>query len=50
MTGRRPGRSRSLQAMSAEQPREDTRADGPSELDGVSGFMGMRWQDPETVA
>ncbi|MCW2969825.1 MAG: PaaI family thioesterase [Solirubrobacterales bacterium] len=22
---------------------------GPSSLDGVTGFMGMRWDDPETV-
>jgi 1,4-dihydroxy-2-naphthoyl-CoA hydrolase len=25
------------------------RGDGPRALDGVSGFMGMRWDDPETV-
>jgi uncharacterized protein (TIGR00369 family) len=24
-------------------------ADGPGALDGVTGFMGMRWEDPETV-
>ncbi len=50
--------------MSDEQPRDDAReratapgaaggapprGGGPSALDGVSGFMGMRWQDPETV-
>jgi len=26
------------------------RAGGPSALDGVTAFMGMRWEDPETVA
>jgi uncharacterized protein (TIGR00369 family) len=25
-------------------------ASGPMSLDGVTGFMGMRWQDPETVS
>jgi uncharacterized protein (TIGR00369 family) len=24
-------------------------ADGPRSLDGVSAFMGMRWDDPQTV-
>ena len=24
-------------------------ANGPGSLDGVSGFMGMRWDDPQTV-
>jgi uncharacterized protein (TIGR00369 family) len=30
-------------------PVETGRPDGPSALDGVSGFMGMRWDDPQTV-
>jgi hypothetical protein len=30
-------------------PVEMVRPDGPSALDGVSGFMGMRWDDPQTV-
>ena len=25
------------------------RPDGPRSLDGVSGFFGLRWEDPETV-
>jgi uncharacterized protein (TIGR00369 family) len=25
------------------------RPDGPSSLDGVTSFMGMRWEDPQTV-
>src|SRR5204863_2988938 len=28
---------------------EQGRVDGPRSLDGVTGFMGMRWDDPETV-
>jgi uncharacterized protein (TIGR00369 family) len=36
-----------------EQGRRDSerkpRADGPSALDGVTRFMGMRWEDAETV-
>jgi 1,4-dihydroxy-2-naphthoyl-CoA hydrolase len=28
---------------------EPQRGAGPRSLDGVSGFMGMRWEDPETV-
>ena len=27
----------------------DPRTGGPSSLDGVSGFMGLRWEDPQTV-
>ena len=35
-----------------DEPRDSTRraASGPMSLDGVTGFMGMRWQDPETVS
>jgi uncharacterized protein (TIGR00369 family) len=28
---------------------DTTTADGPQEFDGVSGFMGMRWEDPQTI-
>jgi uncharacterized protein (TIGR00369 family) len=33
------------------QPRSglESRAGGPSSLDGVSGFMGLRWEDAQTV-
>jgi 1,4-dihydroxy-2-naphthoyl-CoA hydrolase len=31
------------------QPATDTPAGGPGSIDGVSGFMGMRWDDPQTV-
>lgn len=27
----------------------NTSVEGPQALDGVSGFMGMRWDDPQTV-
>jgi uncharacterized protein (TIGR00369 family) len=27
----------------------ETTVEGPQSLDGVSGFMGMRWDDPQTV-
>ncbi len=27
----------------------DRHAGGPGSIDGVSGFMGMRWDDPQTV-
>ena len=30
-------------------PRGDAEHGGPRSLDGVSGFMGLRWEDPETV-
>jgi uncharacterized protein (TIGR00369 family) len=30
----------------SEQP---DRPQGPTKLDGVSSFMGMRWEDPQTV-
>jgi len=26
-----------------------SRRGGPSSMDGVTGFMGLRWEDPETV-
>ncbi|HEV3319679.1 MAG TPA: PaaI family thioesterase [Solirubrobacteraceae bacterium] len=29
--------------------RTDPPAGGPGSIDGVSGFMGMRWDDPQTV-
>ncbi len=28
---------------------EGGRGDGPSALDGITGFMGLRWEDPQTV-
>ena len=31
------------------QPALDPPAGGPGSIDGVSGFMGMRWDDPQTV-
>jgi acyl-CoA thioesterase len=31
-----------------ETPRQPTK-DGPRALDGVSAFMGLRWDDPQTV-
>jgi 1,4-dihydroxy-2-naphthoyl-CoA hydrolase len=33
----------------AAQPAADPPAGGPGSIDGVSGFMGMRWDDPQTV-
>jgi uncharacterized protein (TIGR00369 family) len=43
-------------ARSSEPAQDDSpdsvrrAASGPMSLDGVTGFMGMRWQDPETVS
>ncbi len=37
------------EANTRETPAHKTSADGPQSLDGVSGFMGMRWDDPQTV-
>ncbi|MGA8363688.1 MAG: PaaI family thioesterase [Solirubrobacteraceae bacterium] len=31
------------------QPAADPPVGGPGSIDGVSGFMGMRWDDPQTV-
>jgi uncharacterized protein (TIGR00369 family) len=31
------------------ESRESSRPSGPSSLDGVSGFMGLRWEDAQTV-
>jgi uncharacterized protein (TIGR00369 family) len=41
----------SARAGGDEGPRKgrDPRTGGPSALDGVSGFMGLRWEDPQTV-
>jgi uncharacterized protein (TIGR00369 family) len=36
-------------ATSARGGRDGDRSGGPASLDGVTGFMGMRWEDPETV-
>ena len=59
------GRSRSLSAVSdpsaspddstgsAAEPAtgsEAAAARGPGAIDGVTGFMGMRWKDPQTVS
>jgi uncharacterized protein (TIGR00369 family) len=30
-------------------PGETTRPEGPSALDGITGFMGLRWEDAQTV-
>jgi 1,4-dihydroxy-2-naphthoyl-CoA hydrolase len=36
--------------LAADAPdRTDVPAGGPGSIDGVSGFMGMRWDDPQTV-
>jgi uncharacterized protein (TIGR00369 family) len=50
------GHSRSLQGVSEQpvhaspSPPDGARdPDGPRSLDGVSDFMGLRWDDPETV-
>jgi uncharacterized protein (TIGR00369 family) len=34
-----------------EEAQEPARAgaDGPSALDGITGFLGLRWEDPQTV-
>jgi uncharacterized protein (TIGR00369 family) len=36
-------------APAAGAPAADPPADSPGSIDGVSGFMGMRWDDPRTV-
>ena len=43
--------SRSLRAMAEDENSEAdvSRRGGPSSMDGVTGFMGLRWDDPETV-
>jgi uncharacterized protein (TIGR00369 family) len=41
------GASRSVERSSA--PRKEGESGGPRSLDGVSRFMGLRWEDPETV-
>ena len=43
-------RTGSTPAGPREVAEPSPRTGGPSSLDGVSAFMGMRWQDPETVA
>jgi uncharacterized protein (TIGR00369 family) len=35
--------------VSEESPTPAAPKEGPSALDGVTGFMGLRWEDPETV-
>jgi uncharacterized protein (TIGR00369 family) len=39
----------SVPAAASERSPEPDRAGGPRSLDGITGFMGMRWEDPETV-
>jgi uncharacterized protein (TIGR00369 family) len=63
--GRPDSRSRSLSSVSkpSASPEERTepatasdgaaaapRGGGPGAIDGVTGFMGMRWRDPQTVS
>jgi 1,4-dihydroxy-2-naphthoyl-CoA hydrolase len=38
-----------VDAQPAAGTPDDTTAGGPGSIDGVSGFMGMRWDDPRTV-
>jgi acyl-coenzyme A thioesterase PaaI-like protein len=38
-----------LAVSSADSPEPPSKPDGPGALDGVTGFMGLRWDDPETV-
>ena len=45
--GSTPASSNSGHAGSPD--RAGRTGEGPSALDGVSGFMGMRWDDPQTV-
>ena len=47
----RSSRSRSLRSMAEEEnsAADVSRRGGPSSMDGVTGFMGLRWEDPETV-
>ena len=40
---------RALTRPPGSPPRADPPAGGPGSFDGVSGFMGMRWDDPQTV-
>jgi uncharacterized protein (TIGR00369 family) len=39
----------SVPAPGSGEVSEGARAGGPRSLDGITGFMGMRWEDPETV-
>ena len=42
--------SRAISAAIADADGADgSQPDGPRSLDGVSGFMGLRWEDPQTV-
>jgi acyl-coenzyme A thioesterase PaaI-like protein len=42
--------SQQERASHADGSQQDApRPDGPGALDGVTGFMGMRWDDPQTV-
>jgi uncharacterized protein (TIGR00369 family) len=39
----------SAAASSGERPELHQPGEGPQAIDGVSGFMGMRWDDPQTI-
>ncbi len=43
------GRSNEATAEGAAASSDASRVRSPESLDGVSGFMGMRWKDPRTV-
>ncbi len=45
-TGARVG---PVTASGREQSHHGSRGSGPQSLDGVTSFMGMRWEDPQTV-
>ena len=46
----REGSGDSIATVETGGPARAPRAGGPGSLDGVSGFMGMRWKDPQTVS
>jgi uncharacterized protein (TIGR00369 family) len=41
--------SRAIAAAVAGGADDGSKPGGPRSLDGVSGFMGLRWEDPQTV-
>jgi 1,4-dihydroxy-2-naphthoyl-CoA hydrolase len=51
--GHRPASDAGDANAAADESSSTSRArrsgEGPSSLDGVSGFMGMRWEDPQTI-
>ncbi|HEY0516957.1 MAG TPA: PaaI family thioesterase [Solirubrobacteraceae bacterium] len=36
-------------SASEREPGEESPADGPRALDGMTEFLGLRWEDPQTV-